>query len=289
MLGSIGGYLVDGVAEFVRIDVHDQLFVGVLHDVTGVRIPVFHPALHALRLEEFGQVAGLADDFHHPCLQTGEVEDIVNEVQQVVGVVEDALAECRFAGYGRVGVDLFYVFEHGVHRCADLLYHVLHETVFRVLHFLHLGRLDVQLPLDVTQFAEVAQQTEVLHHAAFLVVQGHQIELHLQLLAALDAEGGADVRLDVLVDAFVHIVEHTHGEFLRGIIDECHAACLGHGVLYLVDAAVDGQRMGGRRVGGQAHVTLVEHAVDVGVVLSEHSLHGIEACLLFGVLFDTID
>ena len=91
-------------------------------------------------------------------------------MEQVVGIVEDALAEYRLVGSGGLGVDLLHIVEYGIHRGADLLYHILHETVLRVLHLLHFCLLDGQLLLHLAQFAEVAQQTEVFHDVALFVV-----------------------------------------------------------------------------------------------------------------------
>ena len=147
-------------------------------------------------------------------------------MNQVVGIVEDALAQF-FLMRGRLCIAELV---HVVHDCVQgrtyLLYHVLHELVLRVLHLLHLCGLFCQLLLDITQFAEVAQQSQIFGDLSILVVYGHQAELQLQAFAAFDAQGGADIDLEFLVCAVVHLVQHAHGWFFRLVVDKRHTTCL---------------------------------------------------------------
>ena len=57
-------------------------------------------------------------------------------------------------------------------------------------------------------------------------------------------------------------------------------------MLYFAYAAVNSQRMGVWGVGGKAHIALVEYFVDVGVILLQHGLNGIQLVLFSGVLLD---
>ena len=73
--------------QIVGIDIDDQLLVWILNDVSGFCIPVFHPAVSALLFEYLRIVAWLFLDLHHSGLQTRQVEYVVDEVQQVVGIL----------------------------------------------------------------------------------------------------------------------------------------------------------------------------------------------------------
>ena len=80
VLGSVGGYLGDGLSQIACIDVNGQLLVGILDDVAGFCILVFHPAGGALLFEYLCKVARLFLDIHHSGLQARQVENVVDEV-----------------------------------------------------------------------------------------------------------------------------------------------------------------------------------------------------------------
>ena len=65
MLCGIGGNLSDRMPQVQGVDVDRQVLVRILHDVAGVGILVFRPALHTLRLKHLGKIAGLSVDLHH--------------------------------------------------------------------------------------------------------------------------------------------------------------------------------------------------------------------------------
>ena len=92
MLCGVARHLFDDVTEVFGIDVDGQLFVRILHDVVGVGIHKLHPACSTLRLKQLGEVLRLPVDFDHSCLQTRQVENVVDDVQQVVGILLDHLA-----------------------------------------------------------------------------------------------------------------------------------------------------------------------------------------------------
>ena len=289
MLGSIGCQLCDGLCQIIGIDVHDQLLIRVLHHIFRIGVLVLHPSSHAQRLKAVGQVTGLFVDLHHLGFKAREVEDVVDEVNQVVGIVEDTFSQCFLVGRCLRVAELVHVVHHRVQRCTDLLYHVLHEIVLRVLHLLHLRSLLGQLLLDVAQFTEVAQQSQVFRHASLLVVHRRQTESQIQPLAAFDAQCGTDIDLERLVHAVVHLVQHAHGQFLRLVVDERHTTCLRQGVLHLVGTPEDGQRVRSGRVAGQSQVAFMEQVVDVVIIFLEHRLHGFQTGLFDGILLNAVD
>ena len=71
-----------------------------------------------------------------------------------------------------VVVDLSHMFDHGTHRIANLLHHVLHESALCLLHFLHLRGLQFHLALDPVHLADVAQHTAVFLHLTVVAVAG---------------------------------------------------------------------------------------------------------------------
>ena len=92
VLGSVSGDLCYGVTQVLGVDVDDKLLVGALHNVAGGGVTVPVPSLHALRLEGLSEVVGLAAELHHVGLETRQIENVVDEMQQVVGVAQDASA-----------------------------------------------------------------------------------------------------------------------------------------------------------------------------------------------------
>ena len=211
VLGCVGGYLGDGVSQIACIDVNGQLLVGILDDVAGFCVLVFHPAGGALLFEYLCEVARLFLDIHHSGLQSRQVEYVVDKVEQVVGILRYAHAQLFLIVGGGFLSDLGYIFHHGVHRRLDVLDHVLHEAVLGVLHLLHLGCLYSHLPLDVHQLADVAQESEIFLDASVFVVIGLQLEIERERAAALGSQGCLDAVLYHFVGAVVHIRQQSHG------------------------------------------------------------------------------
>ena len=113
------------------------------------------------------------------------MEDVVDEMQQRIGILQDDLTQFWLVLRGCYRVELGHVIQDGVHRGADLLDHIPHETVLRVIHLLYLRRLYLQSFLEVEQVGYITQQSKILYHFALFVMERFQIELDSQRLTSL--------------------------------------------------------------------------------------------------------
>ena len=91
------------------------------------------PSLVAPPVEQHGEVVGLLVELHHVGIETRDEEDVVDELQQLVGVALDVVDEQGLIFWVVVGTQQFGEAYHGAQWRSYLVAHVLQEGVFQQL------------------------------------------------------------------------------------------------------------------------------------------------------------
>ena len=94
-VGVVGGTrteLLDDLSEVLLVNVQYQVVIGVVDGSLHLGIQRT-PSHVAPAVEEGGKVARRLGEFHHLRIEPGDEEDIVDEVQQLVGIALDLLGE----------------------------------------------------------------------------------------------------------------------------------------------------------------------------------------------------
>ena len=137
--------------------------------------------------------------------------------------------------------------DNGIQWRTDLMAHVLQEAVLGILHLLCLEGLLFQLLLIIHLFRHVTAQSEIVFYLPCFVVGRNQVEAQVHQFVVMDVDTGQYVSINRFGYMVVHVVQQVHRLPSVFVVDQCHAACLGNLILYLVDTAIDNQ---GMRLGG---------------------------------------
>ena len=135
MLHGIGQDLLHHHTDIVHVDIDHQFLERRLDDIGYTGFPLVRPYMFAAGGDTRGKVDWLRVDGDHLGIQTGEEEDVVDELQQLRRTRFDLIDK-----HGLVFCTVFHLEElceahDGSQRGTDLEAHVMEE---RVLHHLHL-------------------------------------------------------------------------------------------------------------------------------------------------------
>ena len=269
VLHGIGEDLLDDHAHVGLVDVEHQLPEGLLHDEVHVRLLVTVPDVLALRLDGLREIHGVRRHRDHVGVEARQEEDVVDELQQLRGVVLDLVDEHVLIVGGVLHLEKFCEAHHGIERRADLEAHVVEEGVLHHFHLLGAERLTGQLLLHVLQLTDVTAHAEVVDELALLVVIGDEVELQVEDLTVTPMDRGLHVDGRVSAREVVHAVEQALHLLLRTLIHEVHQARLRQRVLYAIGFAENGQQVGLHVVFHNADASHGEHVVDVADIVGD--------------------
>ena len=194
--------------HMMAVDIHQQLVERLLDNGLHTGIDI-RQSIAAICLEGRGEINHILFIFFHIGLKTGEVKDIIDHQQQLVGAMLDLIDEdwlillVVFAGKeSGIADDV-------IQRGTNLITHIGEEGLFQQLRLLGLLGLDSQALLGFHHIGNVAIGAKVALHLALLVQHGHHIEEQPYLAAFLIAYLDFDGLNDASLREVVHPVERT--------------------------------------------------------------------------------
>ena len=135
MLHGIGQDLLHYQTDIVHVDIDHQLLERSLDDIRNTWLPLVRPHMFAACGDTGGEVNRLRVDGDHLSVQTGEEENVIDELQQLCRTRLDLVDKHGLVFCTVLHLEEFCESHDGGQRCADLKTHVMKE---RVLHHLHL-------------------------------------------------------------------------------------------------------------------------------------------------------
>ena len=168
----------------------------------------------AEELTRITQIRRVGVQFQLPRFQLGQVENVVDQVQQRRAAVADGPHILRLLRRQPVWLQQFAEAENGVHGAANLMAHVGEEGALLPHRLFCLQLLFQQLPPP--SFLEVINPVEIErdHPRPNTEQPGHPRHLMHQLhLAAGRRSGGGDQIQPVVTAPFDHLADALHGCF----------------------------------------------------------------------------